>query len=71
MHTEMKVLAVTEFESDLDIDIRGTEERIPLLDYTPRIERALNILAYLYRYIHASRSKKRTSQRNVGRCNCW
>lgn len=56
---EMKVFRVTEFKPDLEINLRGTQTRVPLLDYVPRIEQALNILSYIIRYINALRSKNR------------
>lgn len=65
---EMKVFRVTEFKPALDINFRGTQTRVPLLDYVPRIEQALNILSYVIRYINALRSKNRPPVRKTRSC---
>lgn len=67
IEVEMKVFQVTDFKPDLDINIRGTEDRVSLLEYVPRIEQALNILSYVKRYFDALRSKKRPLIRSTRR----
>lgn len=67
--TEMRVHTLTTFQSGLDIDQRNEAdeliERIPLLEYADKLEKALRIGGYAVRYVNALNIKYKPPQRNT------
>lgn len=70
---ELRVNAMTVFRDSLRIGIEGTRRNMALLDYTGNLEKAINILCYVARFVNiwlgkAKQNRKRTrrNQPNKG-----
>lgn len=68
---ESNVFAVTEFKGILHIGIKGIKKSVPLLEYTSKLEKAINIISYVNRFIKnwldkSKRGKKSLRSRDKG-----
>ncbi|XP_055306522.1 uncharacterized protein LOC129570826, partial [Sitodiplosis mosellana] len=48
---EVKVNTFTVFRDQLRIGIKGTNRNVPLLEYTSKLEKAINVISYVNRFI--------------------
>lgn len=67
---ELKVFSVTEFKTALDINKENTDgsiskERVSVLEYADKLEKAQRILGYAARYVQAFRNKYQPPKRNT------
>lgn len=62
---ELKVYSLIRGKPELDISLRSKGKRVPLLEYHSTLERALNISAYVIRYINARRAKYKPPARGL------
>lgn len=51
MQKEMRIHAISSFKDPLRIGIRGTNTHVPLVEYANKLEKAVNILSYVARFI--------------------
>lgn len=48
---EVRINTITRFKDPLCIGLEGTKRNVPLLDYTGKLEKAVNIISYVNRFI--------------------
>lgn len=68
---ESNVFAVTDFNGFLRIGITGTKQNVPLLEYTGKLEKAINIICYAKRFIDIwlNKSKRKPKRRRTRKEN--
>ena len=54
---EMKVLIVTRVTEPLSIYVKHWSRSIPLIEYTPTLEKAINIISYVLRFVNKTKAK--------------
>lgn len=51
VQNEMKIFLVTEFRQQLTINVKNLDERVSLFEYTSRLEKLVNIVSFMIRFI--------------------
>lgn len=57
MIVEMKVNIVTEFKAGLSIRTAKSKTEFPYVKYVSKLERAINVIGYMYHYINNLKAK--------------
>ncbi|XP_031617636.1 uncharacterized protein LOC116337338 [Contarinia nasturtii] len=55
---ECKVFMISEYKDQLRIGLKGTKTNEPLLKYTSKLEKAINILSYVIRFLKNWKNRK-------------
>ncbi|XP_055307242.1 uncharacterized protein LOC129571472, partial [Sitodiplosis mosellana] len=65
---ELKVNSFSIFRDQLRIGIKGTDKNVPLLEYTSKLEKAINIICYANRFVKIwlSKAKARPKRKKRG-----
>lgn len=54
---EFRAFAVTEFIESIQITMRTTKKRVNLIDYVDKLERAINVISYLFKFLSDAKNR--------------